>query len=675
MATYSGTVYNVLGNAIGYTFSADVTYTQSIENNTTTLTITPKVSSGNNVGYAISMYFKVDGVDYHNAYHNFATWGTTYTASSYTKVINHNADGTKTFTLDVSFETTYTQGANANLNKGTPKSGTISQSITLPTIPRASSFSFTGDFTMGAESTITINRASSSFTHTLKYAFGNKSGTIGTDLGTSVKWTPSRDLGNQIPSHTCGVGALTLETYSGGTLVGTSTKTYILWIAGDMYPTFTSLTLSGRNLGSDGSYVQTVSHVVATITGATESYGSPIKSYSISGHELNVQSSSGTSGVFTTSGNVTYTAKITDGRGRSATKTATIYVVPYQKPSVSITSMYRCDVNGNPQNEGTYVRIVADYSTASLSTLSRTYTIKQQKEPQVATWAIVVNKTPLSSASGTVQYTIPNISVTDAYNISITVEDNYGSSTAINRVGVASCLMNIEKDGVGIGKFYTQGTLDVGGEMYIDGSLKMTNLNSTANFGMGITLRNDAQHQYDTTIDCTEDYPFHVWTANAASPSELSITDNGRLLFNGTDLYTRTVDFTPYLFSNAQTSAYWTQKSAIGKATYFGDLIFVQGRVIATHYGEPNPNAEVAIGGLPELNIWNYPPVNFGWVSGLTTNLNSQTYAIRGYVEGRASYIRLCFDYRENNSWQFLKSIHIQNGDIDVDFSVLYRWR
>ena len=50
MATYSGTVYNVLGNSIGYTFSADVTYTQSIENNTTTLTITPRVSSGNGVG-------------------------------------------------------------------------------------------------------------------------------------------------------------------------------------------------------------------------------------------------------------------------------------------------------------------------------------------------------------------------------------------------------------------------------------------------------------------------------------------------------------------------------------------------------------------------------------------------------------------------------------------------
>lgn len=627
MATYSGTVYNVLGNAIGYTFSADVTYTQSIENNTTTLTITPKVSRGNDNGYAISMYFKVDGVDYHNAYHNFGTWGATYTASSYTKVINHDADGTKTFTLKVSFETTYTQGANANLNKGTPKSGTISQSITLPTIPRASSLSLEGDFTMGSKGTIKIDRASDSFTHTVKYSFGSKSETIGTDLGTSVNWTPSRELGEQIPSSTSGVGTFTLETYSGSTHIGTSTKTFTLWVTGDMQPTFTSLTLSGHNLHSDGSYVQSVSSVTATIVGATGSYGSTIASYSISGHALNTSSSSGTSGVFTGSGNATYTATITDSRGRTATKTASIYIVPYQKPSVTITNIYRCDANGNPQNEGTYVAFYADYSTTSLSNAYRDYTIKYQKATELAVWGTYVQSAWLSNASGTIMHIIPNMSVTSAYNISVVIWDNYFSSTATNKVGAASCLMNIEKNGVGIGKFHAQGALDIMGDIYING------------YG-------------------------------------LKCDNNGKLWFNNNLVaVTETVDFTPYFFSNSQTSANWTQTSAVGKATYFGNLIFAQGRVTAIHDGTPNGSAEVAIGGLPELNVWNYPPVNFGWVSGLTTNLNSHTYAIRGYVEAQTSYIRLCFDYRTNNSWQFLKSTHIRNGEIDVCFSVLYRWK
>lgn len=626
MATYSGTVYNVLGNAIGYTFSADVTYTQSIENNTTTLTITPKVSTGSDIGYAVSMYFKVDGVDYHNAYHNFSTWGNTYTASSYTKVINHNADGTKTFTLNVSFETTYTQGANANLNNGTPKSGTISQSITLPTIPRASSFSF-NDFVMGTAGTITINRASSSFTHTLKYAFGNNSGTIGTGLGASASWTPSRDLGSQIPSSTSGVGTLTLETYSGSTHIGTSTKTFTLWIAGDMYPTFTSLSLSGRNLHSDGSYIQSVSSVTATITGATGSYGSTITSYSISGHGLNTSSSSGTSGVFTTSGNVTYTAKITDSRGRSATKTASIYVVPYQKPSAAITNIYRCDVNGNPQHEGTYVAFYADYSTTSLNNLSRTYTIKYQKTTEPAVWGTYIQSAWLSNVSGTIIHIIPNISVTDAYNISVTVADNYYNSTATNRIGAASCLINIEKDGVGIGKFHSHGALDIGGEINING--------------------------------------YNIKTNN----------DTGDLLYSGHAVaVTRTIAFSPYVFSSTQPSANWTQTYSLGSATYLGDLIYVEGRVSAIHDGSPNAYAEVAIGGLPEICKWGYPPINISFISGIT-GLDVDTHGTRGYVEWDTAYIRLCFEYCKDGYWHFLRSTHLRNGDFDIYFSVIYKWR
>ena len=46
MATYTGTTYNVLGNVIpndhfAYKFYAEVTYTQSVTNNTTTFTIKP----------------------------------------------------------------------------------------------------------------------------------------------------------------------------------------------------------------------------------------------------------------------------------------------------------------------------------------------------------------------------------------------------------------------------------------------------------------------------------------------------------------------------------------------------------------------------------------------------------------------------------------------------------
>jgi hypothetical protein len=127
-------------------------------------------------------------------------------------------------------------------------------------------------------------------------------------------------------------------------------------------------------------------------------------------------------------------------------------------------------VNGNPQNEGTYVAFYADYSTTSLSSLHREYTVKYQNATEPEVWGTYIQSAWLSNASGTIIHIIPGISVTTAYNIVVAVGDSYYSSTTTSRVGAASCLMNIEKNGVGIGKFHTQGALDIGGDIYVNSS-------------------------------------------------------------------------------------------------------------------------------------------------------------------------------------------------------------
>jgi hypothetical protein len=473
MATYTGKIYNVLGNVIpndtvSYKFYAEVTYTQSVTNNTTTFTIKPYVYDSH--GFNGTWYFKLDGSTYHTKV--ASTYGNnpdTVDGGTATKTVTHNADGTKTVTLNIGFETSHTKGANNNLNTYIVKSGTISVTITLPTIPRASSFSFSGDLTMSQEKKFTISSASSSFTHTFHYNFGSKSGDI-TVNGNSASWTPSKDLGHQIPYSTSGVGTLALKTYSGGTHIGTTTQTFTLWVAGDMYPSFSSLQLTGNNL-SNGSYVQTISSVTATIIGETTSYGSPIASHTITGHGLNVSAVTGTSSILNTSGNVTYTATITDARVRSATKTATIYVVPYQKPTVSIRELYRCDANGNAHNEGGCVKLTVDYTFADPNnTLTKKYDVKY-KQTDIATWTIATSNATISSASGTITQVIQGINVTKTYDISITIKDNYYESAATSSVGAATCLLNIEPTGLGVGKYHQNGILDISGDVYLNGTM------------------------------------------------------------------------------------------------------------------------------------------------------------------------------------------------------------
>ena len=126
--------------------------------------------------------------------------------------------------------------------------------------------------------------------------------------------------------------------------------------------------------------------------------------------------------------------------------------------------------------------------------------------------------------------------------------------------------------------------------------------------------------------------------------------------------------FTPFLF--ADTGSFATS-SAVGQAVYLGDLVFVQGRVIAS---KGSHSGGVAIGGLPVSNSWNYPPVTIGFFGGVTSAMNSLTYGINGYVESGAGHIVLNFTLR-NSGWQQLKCDHLGTGNVDVSFSAIYRWR
>lgn len=84
---------------------------------------------------------------------------------------------------------------------------------------------------MGSATTISISRASSSFTHTLTYSFGSATGTITTKAtSTSVSWTPALALANQIPSTTSGTCTITCDTYNGSTKIGTKTCTLTLTV-------------------------------------------------------------------------------------------------------------------------------------------------------------------------------------------------------------------------------------------------------------------------------------------------------------------------------------------------------------------------------------------------------------------------------------------------------------
>ena len=86
--------------------------------------------------------------------------GGTENLGSKTFNVPHNSDGTWSGEIGASYR--------LGINYGGTYIGTISGSntVTLPTIPRASSFTVV-DITVGSKAAVTISRASSNFTHTV----------------------------------------------------------------------------------------------------------------------------------------------------------------------------------------------------------------------------------------------------------------------------------------------------------------------------------------------------------------------------------------------------------------------------------------------------------------------------------------------------------------------------
>lgn len=353
------------------------------------------------------------------------------------------------------------------LTKGYSELAKVSKpTVALYTIPRKSSCSMSAT-NLGSTGTISISRASSSFTHTLTYTFGNATGTIATKTSsTSVSWTPSLTLANQIPNSTSGTVTITCSTYNGITLIGSTTCTATLSVPGSVIPTMTSLTatrVDGTVPSSWGIYVQTKSKATLTINGAAGRYGSTISAYSITGGGFSGTGSSLTTGFLNTSGTITFTAKVKDSRGRwSAEKTVSISVVAYSPPTFTNYLTQRCNSSGTITTNGTYGRGLINFTYASCSsnnTITTAVAYKRSTESSYTTTSVTFSSGTAFIFGG------GNMSTDYSYDIRYTLTDAFGSIIVVDSLSTASVLMDFKAGGTGIGVgkvAETDNLLDVG---------------------------------------------------------------------------------------------------------------------------------------------------------------------------------------------------------------------
>lgn len=312
---------------------------------------------------------------------------------------------------------------------------------------------------MGTAVTISTPAANSGYRHTLRYAFGSASGTIASGVASAQSWTPPVSLAAQIPSATSGSGAIYCDTYSGSTLLGTKSVSITLTVPASVRPSAGTLSAAVADDSSGtGMYVKGMGKARVTLSGAAGAQGSSIRSTVISGGGWSASGNTLLTGVLTAAGTVTFTATVTDSRGRTASTTTSISVIDYARPGISSCTVYRCNSAGARQNDGTYaaVEIKAFYSAISGNTLSLGVAYKKSSESGYGGSTTLTNNGKTIIGGG--------LSASTTYDVRVTVSDKYNTVEQVYSLPTKSVLLSFLKNlGAAIGKVAElSGWLDIG---------------------------------------------------------------------------------------------------------------------------------------------------------------------------------------------------------------------
>lgn len=446
-----------------YLTASWVEKSQSIENNTTTISWTLKGGgSAGGVYFTRNVKLVIAGQTVYTFGGNMSNYirlGNGTVVASGELTIQHNNDGTKRF--DVYVEAgIYVMAVNC----------AGEATFTLDTIPRASSLTASNG-TLDVEQTLTITRAASTFKHRLTYKCGDVAEYIAGSASsyttaTSIKWTPRIGLAAENTTGTSVTVTLTLYTYtSDGTHVGTTTETITCAIPTSVKPSVT-ISWDDTTGAADiyGAPVQGVSKLKITLTEQT-SYGSPISYRSIEANGVKYTAAEATTEALKDAGAQKIAATIKDQRGRSGSNSANLDVLAYDSPVISRLTVHRCNENGTENDQGDFVMVRFNAAVTSLNDRNTaTYTLRHKASIDSGfTTETLTDLANVYAVTGH-EYIFPADS-NNSYDVEVEVEDRHGKHTRATSASTAFTLLNWHASGtgMGVGKVSeTENTLEVG---------------------------------------------------------------------------------------------------------------------------------------------------------------------------------------------------------------------
>lgn len=281
-----------------------------------------------------------------------------------------------------------------------------SQTLTLTTIPRASTITSASNKTLGDTCSVKWTPLAKTFRYKLKFALGDWSYTTGaihpntTAAYTYTGYTLPLSIANLIPNAKTGTITVTLYTYSdsGATAqVGSaSSKTFTVTVP-DNASTKPSVTMTLSPVTPyekfSSLYIQGRSKVKATFTG-DGMYSASISSYNMQ-VEGKTYSSPYTSDTLRGSGTINIVGTATDSRGYSNTTPGEINVIAYEPPYIAPSGgnkkviCERCTADGTVDDSGTYLHVkgTRNYTKINTDGIVNTCSVRCRYKPEGGNWS------------------------------------------------------------------------------------------------------------------------------------------------------------------------------------------------------------------------------------------------------------------------------------------------
>ena len=494
-------------------------------------------TSANTSSITAKVYLNGNGYTTSSSYWSCIINGTTVTSNKNASIGGKTLLGTRTWTVNHNDDGTASVGISFSYSNGlsssgtyTTKTGSGSATVRLDTIARGSSISLSrSSATIGSDSiTVNITRNSSAYKHKVKLILGDTTYLLAENVDTSYTFTPSMSYCNKITTATSGTATVKVETLTGtnGSWIAETTKTLTLNVPSNVVPSV-GISVAANNQTNGVSVAGKTTFTVKPVN-ANGSYGSTITSYSITGGNLNSVSSNGATTGTLNAGDYTFVVKVTDSRGRTAEASKVETVHAYSSPTISARA-FRCNKDGTESSSGVYIAVNFSWEITNLAnnnSNAKQYFI-QYKTSSASSYTTSVDWTNLSSYSGSMTKVLSQtFSTTSSYNIQLKVKDSFGTTTSTLSVSTISALLNIEKNGVGVGKIHENGALDVAGAIYMNGQPVMTSLERPVS---GNWFRGTPSVSSDGVMEIGKYIDFHDSNSTTADFS-VRLTTNGSML-------------------------------------------------------------------------------------------------------------------------------------------------